>query len=67
MLRWLKALDVLLRGEATRPDLLHEGKIDIPMRGLTVVIIVLAMIEERHQKHAMQIIVANRFLLRGQK
>ena len=39
----LKALDGLLRGEATRPDVLRDGKIDVPVGGLAVVIVLLAL------------------------
>ena len=44
MLHALHSLDRLLRGEATRPESLRDGIIDIPARGLCFVVLVLAMI-----------------------
>jgi len=44
MQHWIQGLDQLLRGEATRPDSLREGYINIPIGGLSVVVVVLAMI-----------------------
>lgn len=43
MLNWLKVLDRILRGDATRPELLHQGKLDLPIGGLLLVSIALAM------------------------
>lgn len=42
MLQWIKALDRVLKGEATRPAALRGGTIDLPLGGLTAVLIVLA-------------------------
>ena len=39
----IQRLDRLLRGEATNPGALRDGTIDVPLRGLTVVILLLAM------------------------
>ena len=44
MLNWIKGLDQLLRGEATRPEVLDEGRIDIPVGSTAAVVVVLAMI-----------------------
>src|SRR2546429_6062333 len=44
MLRGFKALDRVLRGEATRLPALREGRIDIPAGGLVGVLIVLGMV-----------------------
>jgi hypothetical protein len=44
MIGWLKSLDRILRGEATRPDSVQDGDIDFQLFGLTIVIVVLAMI-----------------------
>ena len=43
MIRGFKALDRVLRGDATRLPLLREGTIDIPVWGLLVVLVLLAM------------------------
>lgn len=44
MLNWLKSLDRVLRGEATSPEAIQSGNIQIPLRGLCLVGLVLAMI-----------------------
>ncbi len=44
MISWLKSLDRILRGEATRPDAIKDGNIDFQCFGLTIVVILLAMI-----------------------
>ena len=44
MIAWLKSLDRILRGEATRPDALKDGDIDFQCFGLAVVVVVLAMV-----------------------
>lgn len=44
MLKWLKTLDRILRGEVTRPEAIREGRFDLPIGGLLVVILGLAMI-----------------------
>lgn len=44
MLRWIKALDRVLKGEATRPEALRGGKIDLPLGGLSVVILLLGVV-----------------------
>jgi hypothetical protein len=41
--RWLNALDRILRGEATRPSALQRQSIDVPVAGLTLTILVLAL------------------------
>jgi hypothetical protein len=43
MLRWLKHLDRILRGEATRLPDLRTGTIDVPAVGLTVVVVLLGI------------------------
>ena len=44
MWRWWKDLDRILRGEATRLPSLGRGTIEIPVGGLTFVLVVLAMV-----------------------
>jgi hypothetical protein len=41
--KWWKDLDRILRGDATRPASLGRGTIDVPVGGLTVVLVVLGM------------------------
>lgn len=43
MKNYLTLLDRILRGEATSPEAIKNGSIDIPLRGLSVVIVALAM------------------------
>ena len=43
MMRWWKDLDRILRGDATRISALSRGKIDIPVGGLSGVLIILGM------------------------
>jgi hypothetical protein len=42
MLKWLKELDRILRGDATRMDELRKDELRIPLRGLSAVILALA-------------------------
>lgn len=42
--QWLVALDKILRGEATRLDALRTGAIEVPIGGIALVILLLAMI-----------------------
>jgi len=44
MLDWFKQLDRLLRGDATRPELLRQGSVDIPLGPITVISILLGII-----------------------
>ena len=44
MKKAFRALDGILRGEATRPQLLQEGTFDLPVPGLALVITALAML-----------------------
>jgi hypothetical protein len=44
MLGWLSHLDRLLRGDATRPEELREGRINIDAGGMAVMIVLLGMI-----------------------
>jgi len=44
MINWLKDLDRILRGEATQVSSLRDGEIDVPIGGLSVVIVCLAVI-----------------------
>ncbi len=44
MLKWLKTLDRILRGDVTRPEAIQEGRFELPIGGLLVVILGLAMI-----------------------
>ena len=41
---WWRNLDRILRGEATRPSMLSQGTIDVSVGGLTIVLVILAMI-----------------------
>jgi hypothetical protein len=41
---WWNDLDRILRGEATRPSSLRRGTIGVPAGGLTVVLVILAMV-----------------------
>lgn len=43
MLAWFRSLDRLLRGEATDVRLLQKGDIDIPLPGMTVLIVILGV------------------------
>jgi len=44
VIRWVKSLDQLLRGETTRLSALRSGRLEIPLRGLTVLIVVLGCV-----------------------
>ena len=44
MRRWLNDLDRILRGEATRLSALREGQIEMPVGGLALVILLLAVL-----------------------
>src|SRR4051812_40758682 len=44
MLTWFGDLDRLLRGEATRPDALRRGTLEVSVSGLFFVSVVLAMV-----------------------
>src|SRR4051812_46257234 len=44
MWQWIKHLERLLRGQATQIDQLKDGKLDIPILGLAVVIDLLGLI-----------------------
>lgn len=44
MITWVKQLDRILRGQATRPTDLKDGQIDISVRGLLVILLILAML-----------------------
>lgn len=41
MREWIKSLDGLLRGEATKPDALKHGLIEVPSGGMLTLITVL--------------------------
>lgn len=41
MRRWFSALDGILRGEVTRPANLRAGRLDLPVGGLTLILILL--------------------------
>lgn len=43
MLKLLKALDRILRGEVTRPEALADGRIQVSLRSIPVIIVLLAM------------------------
>jgi len=44
MVRWWKALDRVLRGEATKVSALRSGKVDLPVAGIVVLLLILAML-----------------------
>ncbi len=44
MLKWFKQLDNILRGEATQLTALQQGRIEIPIGGLSVVLIFLGVL-----------------------
>jgi hypothetical protein len=44
MIRWIRALDRILKGEATRLPALQGGRLDVPLRGLSFVILLLGAI-----------------------
>lgn len=44
MVKWFKQLDDILRGSATEMPVLAQGRIDIPMGGLSIVIVLLGVI-----------------------
>ena len=44
MRNWVKSLDRVLKGEATRPAALRGGTIDLPLGGLTVVVLLLGVV-----------------------
>lgn len=41
MLTWIRSLDRLLKGEATRPEALRRGTIDVPLGGLAAFVLLL--------------------------
>src|SRR3954453_18771582 len=44
MLNWIRSLDRVLKGEATKPAALRGGTLDLPVGGLTVVLILLGAV-----------------------
>lgn len=44
MLKWVRQLDGILRGDATRLPALRDGRIEVPIGGVTIVAIVLAAV-----------------------
>jgi hypothetical protein len=44
MFKWFRQLDRILRGDATRMSLLAEGRINIPVGGLSIVIVLLGVL-----------------------
>jgi len=44
MLTWIKVLDRVLKGEATRPEALRGASIELPLGGLSVVILLLGTV-----------------------
>jgi hypothetical protein len=44
MITWVKQLDRILRGQATRPSDLKDGQIDVSVRGLALILLLLAML-----------------------
>lgn len=42
-MNWLKSLDRILRGEATRPDVVKRGGLDVPIVGMGILLVLLAM------------------------
>ncbi len=44
MLTWIRALDRLLKGEVTRLSVLRAGAIDVPLGGLSAMILILGIV-----------------------
>ncbi len=44
MVKWIKQLDAVLRGDATRLSSLESGRVDVSIMGMTVVVVLLAAI-----------------------
>ena len=44
LLGWVRELDRILRGDATRPSVLRRGQVDVPAGGLAVVIVLLGLL-----------------------
>src|SRR4051794_10891848 len=44
MLTWIKALDRVLKGEATRPAAVRGGRLDLPVGGLSFVCLLLGVV-----------------------
>ena len=44
MIRWVRALDRILKGEVTRLPALQGGRLDVPLRGLSFIILLLGAI-----------------------
>ncbi len=44
MVKWIKQLDQIMRGDATRISVLREGRIEMPVGGLSIVVILLGVI-----------------------
>jgi hypothetical protein len=44
MMKWLKQLDEILRGDATRLSMLRAGRIDLPVGGLSILVTIMAAI-----------------------
>ena len=44
MVNWIRSLDRVLKGEATRPAALRGGSIELPLFGLTVVLLLLGVL-----------------------
>lgn len=44
MNRWIRQLDQILRGDATRVSLLRSGRIEMPVAGLSMVVVILAVL-----------------------
>jgi len=42
-MNWLKSLDRILRGEATRPEAVKRGGLDVPIVGMAILLVLLAM------------------------
>jgi len=43
MMNWIRSLDRVLKGEATRPEQLRSGSVDLPLGGLSLVILLLGL------------------------
>jgi hypothetical protein len=44
MFNWIRSLDRVLKGEATKPAALRGGRLDLPVGGLTVVLVLLGAV-----------------------
>lgn len=44
MRAWLRQLDGILRGEATRPEVIQKGRLDVSARGQLLVMVIFGLL-----------------------